>query len=71
MLPLGALTVLDVTLTVDYVVVHLVVGPHPALVAVRVHAVVHVVDVRALDVSVHVHVVEKLRVGPSFGGEGE
>ena len=54
-------------LTVDDVVVHLVVDPDPALVAVRVHAVVHVVNVRALDVSVHVHVVEKLGVGPSFG----
>ena len=57
-------------LTVFDVVVHQVVGPDPALVAVRVHAVVHVVNVRALDVSVHVHFVEKFVVGPSLGVEG-
>ena len=44
------------------VVVHLVVPPVALLVTVRVHPEVHVVDVRVVDVAVHVHVVEYLRV---------
>ena len=56
------------SLTVFDVVVHQVVGPDPALVAVREMAVVVVVNVRALHVSVHVHVVENfLEIGPSLG----
>ena len=55
------------SLTVHDVVVHLVLGPHAALVAVRVHAVVHVVNVRPHDVPVHVHIIENFGVGPSLG----
>lgn len=46
------------------VVVHEVVGPDATLMTEGVHAVVHVVDVGALYVSVNVHVVEDVGVGP-------
>ena len=42
------------------VVVHLVVGPYSPLMAVGVHAVVHVMDVRANDVTIDVCGVENL-----------
>ena len=48
------------------IVVHLVVGPHAALVAVGVHAVVHVVDVRVEYVAVDVCTVENLRIALVF-----
>lgn len=48
------------------VVVHLVVGPHAALVAVRVHAIVHTVDVGPLDVTIHVGAFEHVRVRQIF-----
>ena len=44
------------------VVVHRVVGPYATLVAVRVHTVVHVMDVGVLDVAVHVSGVEYLEI---------
>lgn len=51
-------------LTVLVVVVHFVVGPYSAQVAIRIHAVVHVMNVRTFDVPVHVDIVEYLGVGP-------
>ena len=48
------------------VVVHQVVGPHSSLVAVRVVAVVHVVDVGTHDVAVHVGGLEHIGVGQVF-----
>lgn len=52
-------------LTVLVVVVHLVVGPYAALMPVRVHPIVHVVNVGILDVPVYVDGVEYFGVGPS------
>lgn len=52
-------------LTILVIIMHLVVCPDTALVSVRVHSVVHVVDIRTLYVPIHVDVVEHLRVGPS------
>lgn len=63
----AAQTKLTLSLTVLDVVVHLVVGPDPALVAVRVHAIVHVVNVRVFDVAEDIDVVKNTGVGPSFG----
>lgn len=50
-------------LTVARVGVHPVAAPVAPLVAEGVHAVVVVVDLRVVDVAVHVHVVEDFRVG--------
>lgn len=41
---------------------HLVVGPYTALVPVRVHSVVHSVDVGTLDITVYVDSVEDFGV---------
>ena len=48
------------------VVVHLVASPHAPLVSVRVHAVVHAVDVGVLDVAIHLDLVKNFRVGKVF-----
>ena len=46
------------------VVVHLVPPPVSPLVAVRVHSEMVVVDVRVVDVAVHVHFLEHVGVAP-------
>lgn len=52
-------------LTVHVVMVHFVVGPYTTLVAKRVHSVVHMVNVRTLDVPVHVDLLEYFGIGPT------